>query len=189
MSNYNNYELQYKTPMNDLPEHEEVVTEKPYYDNGSAPPLNPKEKNEIKHSEPQPKVEKEKFELDKNTKIGLIMYAIFFLLLITDIIIEVCCKIFDPWLLPDNIAGVGITIIFVIYFIIKRSLGDSNGTLMCWSGAILIVASIVKFVGIYMVELTKKAISKGNGTMLGVGFLSLGKLVFICLSAGYLLGH
>ena len=28
MSDYNNYELQYKTPMNDLPEHEEVV---PYF--------------------------------------------------------------------------------------------------------------------------------------------------------------
>ena len=34
---YNNYELKYKTPMNDLPEHGEVVTEKPYYDNSSTP--------------------------------------------------------------------------------------------------------------------------------------------------------
>ena len=47
----NNYELEYKTPMNDLPEHGEVVTEKPYYDTGSTPIPIPQEKNETKQSE------------------------------------------------------------------------------------------------------------------------------------------
>ena len=44
----NNYELEYKTPMNDLPEHGEVITKKPYYDNGSTLTPLPQEKNETK---------------------------------------------------------------------------------------------------------------------------------------------
>ena len=44
----NNYELEYKTPMNDLPEHGEVITKKPYYDNGST--LTPFLKKKMKQS-------------------------------------------------------------------------------------------------------------------------------------------
>ena len=44
----NNYELEYKTPMNDLPEHGEVITKKPYYDNGSTLTPLPQGKNETK---------------------------------------------------------------------------------------------------------------------------------------------
>ena len=174
----NIYELKYKTPMNDLPEQGEVVTEKPYYE--STPILKSQEKNETKQK---------KCELEKKEKIALIMYIIFLILLIVDIVVEVCCKIFDPWLLPDNIAGVGITIVLVIYFIIKRTIYDSNGTLLWVSGIILIVGSVAKFVGLFMLELKKKAISKGNGSMVGVIFLTLGKLVFLCISFGNLCGN
>ena len=84
----NNYELEYKTPMNDLPAHGEVITKKPYYDNGSTLTPLPQEKNETKQPEKingyhryyceQQSVEK-KFILAKNEIIALISYILYLL--------------------------------------------------------------------------------------------------------------
>ena len=99
----NNYELEYKTPMNDLPEQGEVITEKPYYDNGFTLTPLPQEKNETKQSENTNRYHRyyceqqqsggKKCTLKKNEIIALISYILLILMCIGDIIIQVCLKI------------------------------------------------------------------------------------------------
>ena len=188
----NNYELEYKTPMNDLPEHGEVITKKPYYDNGSTLTPLPQEKNETKQPEKingyhryyceQQSVEK-KCILAKNEIIALISYILLILMCIGDIIIQVCCKIFTPWFLPDNIAGLGMAIVLLIFFIIKRTV--DNCTLITLNTLALFGGLVVKFVGLYIIDHSEKNTIKDKGGFIGVSILSCFKVIASCISIGF----
>ena len=99
---------------------------------------------------------------------------------IGDIIIQVCCKIFTPWFLPDNIAVLGIAIVLLIFFIIKRTV--ENSTLITVNTLAVFCGLAVKLIGIYIIFNFEKDTIKDKGGFYGVSILFLAKLVASCIS-------
>ena len=99
---------------------------------------------------------------------------------IGDIIIQVCLKIFTPWFLPDNIAVLGIAIVLLIFFIIKRTV--ENSTLIIVNTLSLFCGLAVKLIGIYIMSNFEKDTIKDKGGFYGVSILTLAKLVASCIS-------
>ena len=70
------------------------------------------------------KIGVKKNKMEKRHKKALVLFIIIILLIGVEISIEVCCKIFTPYLLRDNIAIFIMTIAYVIFIILKKSIVD-----------------------------------------------------------------
>ena len=91
-----------------------------------------------------------KNKMEKRHKKALVLFIIIILLVVVDIIIEVCCKIFTPFLLADNIAIFIMTIVYVVFIILKKSL--ENVGLLLATIFVLLAGFIVKGVGFYLLN-------------------------------------
>ena len=183
----NNYNLEYSTPMNDIPTHEEVLTKKPDYDKVSTPTPqtfdkgcqsqsvdddNPSTDNlqqgnqtiplkNILDSESDNNNNYHQFEceqpvqvrnkgMNKKQKISLVLFIILILLVVGDIITEVYYKmLFTPFLLGDNIVIVLMSIIYLIFIILKKQINN----LLAWSILVLGAGFVVKGIGLYLFKL------------------------------------
>ena len=183
----NNYNLEYSTPMNDIPTHEEVLTKKPDYDKVSTPTPqtfdkgcqsqsvdddNPSTDNlqqgnqtiplkNILDSESDNNNNYHRFEceqpvqvrnkgMNKKQKISLVLFIILILLVVGDIITEVYYKmLFTPFLLGDNIVIVLMSIIYLIFIILKKPINN----LLAWSILVLGAGFVVKGIGLYLFKL------------------------------------
>ena len=86
--------------------------------------------------------------MSKYQKMSLGLFILIYLIVIGDIILEVCYKMFfTPFLLGDNIGIFVMTIIFII-FIIKKS-SKLIEHLLAAASIILIAGFIVKGIGIF----------------------------------------
>ena len=205
----NNYNLEYSTPMNDVPTDEEVLTKKPDYDKILTPTpqtfdkgcqsksldddnlqqgyqtipsknlLDSKTDNNNNYHRficEQPPQERE--EMEKSHKTALVLFIVLILFIVIDIILEVCGKLFTPFLLGDNIAIFIMAIVHVIFIILKKSIEDP--CLVAVSFFVLLAGFAVKGVGFYLMN---QNVEKPSNAAFGLFFLCFGKfaLSIACL--------
>ena len=206
----NNYNLEYSTPMNDVPTHEEVLTEKPDYDKISTPTPQPLDKycqsqsldddnllsdnlqqgnqtipsentsdsqannnNNYHQFECEQPVQVKKKRMEKRHKLALIYFILIILLIAVDIVVEVYGDIFYILLLGDNVAIVVMTIVYLVFIILKKSI--ENRKLELANIFVLSAGFALKSLGIYLLY----KFELENFAAFALIFIVLGKAVLV----------
>ena len=98
------------------------------------------------------------------------MFIVLIVFIVIDIILEVCCKLFTPFLLGDNIGIFIMTIVYVFFIILKKSIEDPRLGIVAFF--VLLARFVVKGVGFYLMNKNEEKISN---SALGLFFVCFGK--------------
>ena len=112
--------------------------------------------------------------MEKRYKIILVLTTILILFCVGDIIIEIFCKMFTPWILGDNAAIFIMLIVYIIFIILKKDI--KNPCLGMIAFFVIIAGFIVKGTGFYLLNHSNKG---PNNALLASFFICIGKFYLI----------